>query len=170
MAELSERLREHREGLTGDFVAALEAQQFVTMMQAEHPEELEAWMHTRVIQFVTESLTHQERGQRARLVRGARFSRAFGDGDTTELSLFRLSWPINDEDVRRPLGQMRRPDLMFVAGHYERDGNQKMAMAAFMRALAKKAGARPVGEVMSEEKCSALLHSFVGPTALAQAA
>lgn len=158
--QLTDRLAEYRQTLTGDFTSPVAAQKFVAMMQRDHPAELAEWMTTHAIQFVTAALTTQETRSRAiafRRAGAAAFHEAFEQG---ELRVFAMPFVIDDGYTRRPLGQMTGRDCQYVADNYDARANVELARAAFMRALAVRAGERTVAEVMPEAEVERLMRSF----------
>ncbi|HEU4988777.1 MAG TPA: hypothetical protein VFT41_03260 [Gemmatimonadaceae bacterium] len=159
-----DRLREYRDTLDGAFVVGVEANRFVEMMERDHPGELAEWMRCHAIAFAATAFGDMERRERAKAIRraGAReFQRVAEANDVEGLSLFRTTFVVNDEHLRLPLRDMRGADCSFAAGEFAARGNQQLAMAAFLRALGKKAGRRTVGEVMDETTCERLLRSFL---------
>lgn len=164
---LPERLREYRQTLDRDVIAGLEAERFLTYMQLAHPDELAEWLATKKVQFITAEFARQERADRKAALDAA-IRAAFIGGDAEGLGLFRAAaFVIDDSAVRRPLGQMTEPDLLYAANWYERNGNHALEMAGFLRALAERVGDQPVASVMDEKACGSLLADYVGSGALA---
>jgi hypothetical protein len=167
---ISEELLDFRNALDGDYVAGIEAKKFVEKMEREHPKEFREWTRIRAVQFVASELVRIERRARARLTRRS-IEEAFAKGDMEAIELFRQTWAINDENLRRPLGSMTSADLRFVGATYEADGWHAMAMSSFMRALAAKTPkGKVVSDVISEDRCKAMLREYLGRAALAEAA
>lgn len=162
MPSLQERLAAYRATIEGDYVASVEANRFLQMMRAEHPEELDEWLEANAATFIARSLSRMERRARE-VTRAHAFAAAVDSGDEQRLSLFRQTFVIDDSNTRRPMGDMRGADCSFVADAYERSGLTDLAIASFWRALAAKAGDKPVSSVISEADCERLLGSFMGP-------
>jgi hypothetical protein len=163
----SDLLAEFRQSLDGDYIATVEATRFVKRMEADHPDVLAGWMGAKTVEFVTSVIGAAERRERSQTLRGASrraFAVAAESADPARLELFHLPFVIDAENTRRPLAEMTGRDCGFVAGNYEATGKHDLAVAAFFRALEKKAGRKKVKTVLDEPQCERLIRSFLGGT------
>lgn len=131
-----------------DYVLAVVADRVVKVLAAEDPDLLDGWLRLNAANFVTQFLGDQDRAARNR--RNAEsprraFSSAakeFAAGDATGLgrirSLFDERFVVNQDNVRRRLGDMTAADHLFVAGEHTRRANTAKLEAAFHRAIAKR--------------------------------
>lgn len=164
---LTEHLREYREGLEMDYIAAVEAERFLSWMRKTHPAELEEWMTSRAVQFITVEFSRQERQDRAIALRQAS-RRAFATaaemftatGDSDAVTLFAAPFVVSVDERRRPLADMTAEDCRFAGRRYVLHGRRYLAIGAFFAALSKKVGTKTVAAVMSEAECERLFASF----------
>jgi hypothetical protein len=84
------------------------------------------------------------------------------DGDYEPLSHFAVVYAIDDENTRRPVGEMTGADHRFVAGRYKASAASDLMLAAFHEKVAKKVGSRRTADVFSEEQYDAMLRSLTG--------
>lgn len=152
-----------RESLTGDWVAAIEAEEFAEKMSTQYPEAWEEWCRAFAVQHITVELARYERRQRSRALSPASiFAAAAEGGDGEVLSLFRVTFSIDDTNTRRPFGQMDGSDCRYVADDYRQSSRRALFMAAFLDAVAKRVKAKTVAEVLTEAQCRKMLQSLGG--------
>ena len=144
------------------------AAEVVEKLRANDPELLDGWLHTQAEHFVWQAINDRDRSRRSHVAHTARrglFRQAterHDDGDSAPLAQF-LQLPYTVEDgTRLELGQMRKPDLLFVADDYARRSRENAMWEAFMRALAKKVGTRTVADHYTDEQLSAMFQSLQG--------
>ncbi len=165
---LADRLAEFHDGLDGDFVAAVEANRFVERMEAEHPDELREWMRANAVRLVTQSLAELDQRDRTAALRHAG-RRAFANvaerierGEVAARNLLAVRFVVDDDDTRRPLGEMTRADCYFAADAY-RDQSRRAAMReAFLRECGKRAGQKRVAEALGEAAVERLWRNLIG--------
>lgn len=160
----AERLAQHRASLSRDYVAAVEAERFVAMMEAKHPAELAEWLRANAVRFCTVALGNMARSDRAKANHRVG-ARAFADAmDEESLSVFRsVEYVIDADNTRRFVADMTGRDHRFVADGYEASGKRDLMLAAFHRAVAKKVGAHRTADVLSEDQYESMLRSFLDP-------
>lgn len=156
-----DHLRAFREALTGDFVAAAEAERFARKMRDEHPRQWSTWCHAIAVQHVTVELARMERRQRRRALTSSRLIAA-NLVDVDALALFRVTFTVDEVNTRRPFGRMTAVDCRFAADSYRGTARQALMMAAFLDAVAKQIKTRTVEEVLTEDECRRLLVSLGG--------
>ena len=150
----------------GDYVAAVVAGKLVAQLAETDPALLTGWLDLHAVPILTDLIGRRARLTRAVLQRRAgahRFAAIVEAGDLAAMSLFDdVRYVVDDEETRRPLGDMTGEDCRFAAAAY---ATQELALKlekAFLLALAKKVGTRRVREVMSEATVEALRDSIVG--------
>lgn len=156
------RLDAWREILTGDFVAALEAERFVAHMEAHAPAELQEWLRTHAVTFATLALSERLRRERMTVYRRAG-ARAFAAAEAAgDVSAFTNVHTINADNLRRPVADMTGADHLFVAGSYSRQGKRVLLLAEFHRAVARRVGDQRTAAVMTEDEYLRLMKSILG--------
>lgn len=156
-----ERLEDWREQLNGaDYIARVEAEKFVAMMSAEHPSELQDWLTAHAVTFAVRAFRQRDQDAR-RIQRTREPQRSFADAiqasaDGAGVGVFEKYLVINDDALRRPIGEMTGRDHAFVARNYANTGKQALLLAAFHGALEKKVGERRTSEVFTEEQYLAM--------------
>ena len=160
-----DRLESLRLSLDGDFVPAIVAQEFVDEMAREHPEELMSWLSGRAVQFCTVMLSRRLRQERLQWDRrsGARgFAESAKSDDVSPFLV--VTYEIDAEHTRRPLGQMTAADHMFVAARYRESGNRALMLAAFHEAVARKVGSKTTAEALTEEQYERMSRRLLDPS------
>lgn len=91
---------------------------------------------------------------------------AWTNGDEEALDAWRTSYVIDEENTRRSVSDMTRPDLLFVANDREAKGRRHLLRAAFFRGIAERMpdDTTTVSEVMDEAQYATIYRStFVAP-------
>jgi hypothetical protein len=82
-------------------------------------------------------------------------------GDPTALSSWLgTSFVVNEDAIRKPLGDMVKDELTFVADSYGRTATSAAFEEAWFRAIAKRVGSRTVGEVYTEDQLVTMRNSI----------
>lgn len=155
----------------GDFVPAIIGHKLADFLRETDPDLLAGWLDERAAMFLTRTITERLRSVRARTLSQAAASRfaaaaaAAEDGDYEPLSHFAVVYAIDDENTRRPVGEMTGADHRFVASNYQASGRYDLMLAAFHEKVAKKVGSRTTADVFSEEQYDAMLRSLTGAKA-----
>lgn len=151
------------------YASPIGAANIVAKLRANDPELLAAWLDAGAEQIVRHALNQIDCGQRTHArtaaVRSA-FRRAAEDyeetGDEKSVASFlELRFPIEDGS-RRSLGEMRRAERRFVANDYDRRAADSAMMAAFLRAVDKRAGTKRTDEVFDNATLERLWASLAG--------
>lgn len=167
LAEMGERIRAATTG--SGWVAAIVAEKLHAGLLENDPDLLDGWLHAMAVQAL-----RQEIGLRARVERtvtrrraGARaFASAAGDagqsGDPAPLlGLFRVTHVIDPQNTRKRAADMTGEEHLFVAENtYQRSAHEALTLAAFHRAVGKKAGKRRTADVLTEEQYEAMYLSI----------
>lgn len=150
----------------GPYVPRVAAAEIVEKLRANDPGLLAAWLDQQAAHFVWQAINDRDRSRRGRgafVSRSATFREAAGQhaaGDSTALRSF-LAAPYTVADgTRRPLAELRRDDLLFVAEHYDGRARENGFKAAFMRAIAKKVNGGTVAEHFNDEQLTAMWDSL----------
>lgn len=161
----------------GDYVAPLVAADLVDRLRAEDPELLAGWLDVKASVFIADAVARRSNGLR-QTTRAMQPRRAFADaarafaadGDATVLRPFAMEYVVDEENTRRAVGRMTAADCLFVSARYDETARQAKLEASFHRAVAKKVGARTVGDVFTEEQYVAMYQSLTGRVAAVPAA
>lgn len=168
------RLADLANELHGPFVASVEAENFVATMERDHPDELTAWMRAFAVQHATDQLTTMLRGRRGRAFLDAergmagKAARAFAEtADESVLAPYRtplldVQFVVDAQQNRKPLREMSGTECGRAADLYAVGTRTRLAREAFMRALAKRAGRRKIGNVLSDDDADRLWRSLSG--------
>lgn len=151
-----------------DWVPAIVAAKLVVSVD---PDLLDGWLHAIAEHALTDVITKRERSQRA-TARTRAGSKAFAEardalenGDQAALSMFAVTFAVDEDNTRRRVADMTGKDHLFVAADYERDAKPLLMEAAFHKAVAKKVGSKRTADVFSEAKYDELYRSITGKAA-----
>lgn len=151
------------------YASPIGAANIVSKLRANDPELLAGWLDAGAEQILRHALNLIDCGQRTHArthaVRRA-FQRAAEDfaetGDESAVASFlELRFPVEDGS-RLTLGEMRRAERRFVADDYDKRAAENAMMAAFIKAIDKKAGTRRTDEVFSNDTLERLWASLAG--------
>lgn len=130
-------------------------------LETEHPDLIDAVM-VAARRDITCSLINQALATyRQQTIRRARFqehveAREAGD------SLFNMSYCVNDQYERKPLGLLTRRDLEYVADRYEQRARYARLSAALFRQMARKVRSGTVADHYTEEQLRGLFAKLEG--------
>lgn len=138
------------------------ASRIVATLTETDPDLLHGYLMGHAVQIVREVINSRDHSHRMMARKGTAAARmeqiaaAINSGEVTEVAQVRHFW-LNatftlSDGMRHELKTMRRQDLAFVAEQYERRAAENTMEATFMRALAKKVGAKTVGDVFDEHQ------------------
>ena len=168
MTDYATRMRAAIDQHTGDgpYVPRIAATEIVAKLRKNDPELLAGWLDEQAEHFVWQAINDRDRSRRSRAVHTGRSSvfreaaTAAETGNVAPLRAF-LDAPYTVADgSRRRLGELRREDLLFVAGEYTRTAHENGMKAAFHNALAKKVGDGTVAEHFTEPQLAAMWDSI----------
>lgn len=152
-----------------DYTAPIVAAELVDRLRAEDPDLLSGWLHLKAPVLLADVVARKSNSKRQAARRSAprrafaEAARSFADaGDEVVFSPFAAEYVIDAENTRRKVALMTAADCLFVAGRYDETARQAKLEASFHRAVAKKVGARTVGEVFSEEQYLSMYQSVTG--------
>lgn len=92
------------------------------------------------------------------LLRVTRQRRSFSQHrDLSDISVYDLSFVIDPENNRKPLGEMMRADHFYVADEYDRQVEQLRGLSQVHRRLGRGVGIRKTREVYDEQTLAKLL-------------
>ncbi|TDB86479.1 hypothetical protein E1264_17940 [Actinomadura sp. KC216] len=151
---------------SGDIVAPVVAEKLHARLLEKDPDLLEGWLRESAVHFLTREIGDRDRRQRtAARTRGEarRFRQAAESGDREAISIFAtVRYVVDEDETRRPLGEMTGTDHLFVAAQYGRSAAKAQMLQAFHRAVAKKVGKRKTAEVFAEAEYDRLYRSITG--------
>lgn len=156
----------------GDYVPAIVASKLVKRLRSNDPKLLAEWLDHMAETILTDYVGDRARMQRNHAMStaaGREFSRqakAAHDDGGEAVTLFAATYAINEENLRRPVGEMTGTDHMYVAGRYEQSGKSALMKAAFHRAVGKKIGNRRTQDVLTPNQYEELLKQMLGPSKL----
>lgn len=146
----------------GTYVSRRAAEEVVAKLRATNPELLTGWLDEQAEHFVWQAINDRDRSTRATVIRGAgrrRFSDAVGsatEGDSGPLRGFLTLPYVVADGSKRPLAQLNRDDLTFVADDYAARAAKNAFHAAFIRAVAKKVKSGTVADHFTEEQIASM--------------
>lgn len=150
----------------GPYVSAVVAEHIVEKLKATDPELLSGWLDLQAIQFVRLAINARDCSQRshARMTAGRSVFRdaalAAEAGEPDALGAFLNTVYVVEDGSRVRLSEMTKPDLLWVAEGYARRAAEHLLQEAFLRAVAKRVGARKVSDVFDEQKLNRLWQSI----------
>lgn len=152
----------------GDFIMALFAAEIVAGLRIEAPDVLSKWLDANAEQFVTNFLGTQDRIRRGRQAHAApakAFNEAadrYAQGDQDALSPYDDYFVINEDNLRRRVGDMFSGDHMYVASKHIERSNSALFEAAFHKAVAKRIPpGKTTADVMTDDEYLRLRKSCV---------
>ncbi|MGD9991014.1 hypothetical protein [Pseudonocardia sp.] len=168
MSDTAARMRDLIDQHTGSgpYVPRVAATEIVEKLRENDPDLLSDWLDEQATHFVWQAINDRDRSRRSRAVHTNRSS-AFREaavshtaGDVTALRAF-LDAPYTVADgSRRRLAELRRDDLLHVAGAYDKRAHENGMWSAFMKALAKKVSRGTVSDHFTEPQLAAMWNSL----------
>lgn len=149
----------------GDVIAPVLAEKLHARLLESDPELLDGWLRASAVHFLTMAIGARDRSERAivrRRSEARRFDKAAREGDVETLSTFAVRLVVDEDNTRRPIGDMTGSDHLFVAGEYGRSAQTAAMLQAFHKAVARKVGKRRTAEVFSEAQYEAMFRSVTG--------
>ena len=139
--------------------SATVAQELVAFLRTSDPQLLAGWLDTQAVSFLRQAILRRDasirthnRVQACRSVFRDAAKEFEQSGDDTDLRTHFLSETyVIPGGVRMLLKDMTAEHLSYVADEYATRAKSNLMREAFLRALAKKCGQRPVGDVLDEE-------------------
>jgi hypothetical protein len=153
----------------GDYTAPLVAADLVDRLRADDPELLVGWLNLRAAVVLADVIARRSNSKR-QAARVFAPRRAFAEaargfeasGEAVVLRPFAFEYVVDAANTRRAVAQMTARDCQFVADRHEETARSARLEASFHRAVAKKLGARTVGDVFTEEEYLAMYQSLTG--------
>jgi hypothetical protein len=154
----------------GTYTPGTVAEQLVNFLRENDPELLIGWLNAQAVYYVRQAILRRDASARAHnRVQACRsvFKDAAEEfeksGDSTELrSHFLTEAYVVSDGSRMLLKDMTSMELSYVADKYSQLARTSLLREAFLRALAKRCGDRPVGEVLDEETVATMWCSIAG--------
>lgn len=156
------------ETASGSYSSPIVAQHIVDKLRATDEELLQGWLNIQAVQFVRHAINLRDCSRRthARQTSGRSVFRenaeAYEAGDHDAMAGWLTTVYVIEDGTRKPLGEMFKPDLIYVADDYHARAQENLLAEAFMRALAKKVGRGRVADHFNEEKLAKLWESTRG--------
>lgn len=151
----------------GTYIAGIIAGKVVARLRDEDPELLTKFLDQHAVPIITRMIGDISRSQRtyARANSGKQvFSKAVERQEAGEpralAAWLDTSYVVTTDEQRKRLRDMDRQDLEYAINDYTERARVNALQAAFLRALAKRVGARTVGEVFSDEELTAMWNSL----------
>lgn len=153
----------------GDFVPSLIAKKVAAHLREEEQLLMGAWLDAMLEPLLTSRITHvlgRQRQQSRKVARQAEFRSAAESAEKGDFgpvrTLFETYCSVNEENLRRRIGDMTGEDHRFVAKAYSSDAKRSGLLAKFHEAVATKVGTKRTSEVFTEEKYAQMLRSILG--------
>lgn len=159
-AEMRQLIDEETEA--APYVSAVVAQNIVEKLQANDPDLLHGWLDAQAVSLLRHAINLRDASRRTHARLTASRS-VFADaaieaeqGNKEPLTKFLHTVYVVEDGSRVQLGQMREPQLLYVADSYRRRAKDAMMQQAFLRAIARKVGDDKVSDHFDEEQLAAL--------------
>jgi hypothetical protein len=153
----------------GEYSAPQVANELVEYLQQNDPGLLQGFLSTYAVTLIRQTINERDRSFRSHNRATARRSvfrqaaQAFEEGDMEPLHTHFLSeMHVIRDGSKRQLKDMTASDLLYVAGTLRQQAHSLRMQEAFMRALAKQCGNKPVGEIYTEEQLAVMWGSIAG--------
>jgi hypothetical protein len=154
----------------GVYTSAVVAKELVEFLRTNDPELLEGWLDAQAVHFVRQAILKRDasartynRTQACRSVFREAAEEFEKSGDSTDLRSHFLTEPyVISDGSRMLLKDMTADHLSYVADEYAHSAKSSLLREAFLRAVAKRCGQRPVGEVLDEEAVAKIWCSIAG--------
>lgn len=158
---------EELERAGGTYVAGLIAQKVVGRLREQDPELLNKFLDLQAVPIITRMVGDISRATKTHARHNSnreQFARALERheaGQTRALS----SWldtvyVVTTDEQRKRLRDMDKQDLEYAINDYTDRARVNAAQAAFLKALAKKIGAKTVGQVYTDQELSRMWNSL----------
>lgn len=148
------------------YVAGLIAQKVIARLRREDPELLTKFLDQHAVSIVTRMVGDISRSQKthARANSGReQFRRAIERQEAGEpralAAWLDTMYVVTTDEQRKRLRDMDKQDLEYAISDYTNRARVNSMQAAFLRALAKRVGARTVGEMYSDRELSTMWNS-----------
>jgi hypothetical protein len=121
------------------------------------------WMRENTIRMVHRTINDRHRADRARALRQSKARRLADAAESTDedaLDPFLVPFFVEDTGEHKRLGEMTGPECLSAAAPYRRLAEEHAMRAAFLEAVAKKAGKRHVSEVLTRDQLRDMMRSL----------
>lgn len=153
----------------GPYASPVIAQEIVDKLRVNDADLLDGWLHAQAVHFVRDAINYRDRSNRTHVRQTSgrsafrRDAEAHDAGDSEAMAgWLETVYPVDDDGSRKPLGDMLKPELLFVADDYRRQAQETLLAEAFMRAVAKKVGRGKVSDHFDNETLARLWDSIRG--------
>lgn len=143
------------------------AQILIEKLRLDDKPLLDGWLAAQALDILRDYISTIDRSQRAhnrRMSRRIAFRDALkehqGGDDDALTTWLKTSFVVDENQLRKPLGDMVRGDLTFIADQYERTIASAAFEEAWFRALAKRVGKACVRDVFTEEELVKMRNSI----------
>lgn len=150
---------------TGTWSAPSVAIGVVNHLRAKDPELLAGFLDLCAVEVVRNLVNGRDRSTRSynrktasrSVFKEAADKHEQGDTEPLEtLTCFLQELYVIEDGTKKPLKNMRAPELNFAADEFTERARQSQMREAFLRALAKRCGEKSVGEIFTEDQVAAL--------------
>lgn len=149
------------------FVSGLIAQKVVTRLREEDPELLTKFLDQQAVSIITKMISDISRATKAHARQNSGrelFSRAVDRQEAGEpralAAWLDTTYVVTTDEQRKRLRDMDRQDLEYAIKDYTQRARANALQATFLKALAKKIGARTVGEVFTDQELMTMWNSI----------
>ena len=150
-----------------DYIPSDLAHKLIAKLREEDPQLLAQWLDAQAITIMRDTINRINSGRRSVARQNSNrsvFANAIERAEAGEPALLEgwlsQEFVISPENVRRPLAQMYREEILYASTVYDRLAEGNRMQAVFLRALADRVGARQVGEVFDNDQLSTLWRSI----------
>lgn len=157
----------------GAYESRVVAAHIVEKLRATDQELLTGWLDAQAESLLWQAINDRDRSSRAATRSAssrsvfARDAKAHEDGGETTVLARWLSTPFTlPTNVRKPLGDMTKEDLLATSGTYEEKARSNRMTAAFLAALAKRTPrGKTVRDVFDDDKIDRMWQSITSAAA-----
>lgn len=153
---------------TGTYVPGVVAVEIVEKLRANDPDLLAGWLDAQAPQILRHAINLRDASQRT-AARHARPRSVFAEdaaaaeaGEPERLAGWLGTRFTVEDGSRKPLAEMAKDDLLFVADAYEARARENKLTAAFAKAIARRVGTGVVGDHFTDEQLSTMWDSLSG--------
>ncbi len=143
------------------------AHRLVDKLRDEAPDVLQEWLNSVAVDVMRDTINRVQQSRRSVVRQRAKtsvFKAAVDAAEAGETGLLEgwLTQPYltNPENIRKPLGEMYRAEILHAVAVYERLARGNQMQVAFLNAIANRVGARRVNEVWDNDQLDTLWRSL----------
>lgn len=153
---------------TGTYVPGVVAAHIAAKLRQTDKDLLTGWLDAQAETFIRQAINNRDNSQRT----AARHSRprsvfaadaeAAEAGEPERLAGWLGTRFTIEDGSRKPLAEMSKDELLFASDTYAARANENRLTAAFLKAIARKVGAKKVADQFTDEQLTTMWDSLSG--------